>query len=612
LYVPDSFGTLLPEADTTWNISRSDLNWEDYRYLGHLLHKAPALVHRDPNSPGQYDGFSYYGAGERGTAILAQGRPLTDPVSGSSNVYLISPEPTERIEIITGTRSFVFGAAGAAVNLVFNNPDNVVPVTKIRYAEGADTYSLLDGSYAQNILRGTNLSLGFQHQTIESRYVNSAHDAWNLRARLRHSFSSRFHVVLSEYYTSSQTDLNGGLDLRRTSPEDAPVPQSAVVVNPDAYEKIRRHDADLTFAGTFFADTTDITTLTLYLSEHLREYRDEENRETPNGIFLQEDTRTSWWGAALSQRFTGGVFAAHAGGTVEFRRVRESPAIGQREDVVGSAWGIAEASIIAPLTIGVCARFDHWISQEYGSVGADVSIKPWEEIRLFGGVSSSYRMPTYAELFWVDSTVTRATTIDAEHHRLLEGGVEWVPGSHGRVRLAYFHRIIDNPLLAQLQAGPAFPGVHFANGATTRIQGLDVRAGIQIGFLWFDGSALVIPRLSGADVLQRAYPQVTARGGVFFRQTLLDGKLGLKIGFRGTYVSAYEGPAFNPQVVTFVSTSSSVGNRATGDFFAIAHIGDAYVHFMWENFADVFSYGTPYYPIYGQQIRFGISWEFLN
>jgi hypothetical protein len=221
-------------------------------------------------------------------------------------------------------------------------------------------------------------------------------------------------------------------------------------------------------------------------------------------------------------------------------------------------------------------------------------------------------MPTYTELFWSDSTVTRASTIDAELHQLVEAGLEWTSESLGRARLSYFHRIVDNPLLALPQAGPAFPGVHFTNGAATRIQGLDLRTGIRIGFLWFDGSVLIIPRASGADVVQQAYPQLTARGGIFYRQALLEDKLDLKIGFRGTYVSAYDGPAFNPQVVTFVSTSSPIGNRATGDFLAIAHIGDAYVHFVWENFANVFAYGTPYYPVYAQQIRFGISWEFLN
>jgi hypothetical protein len=59
-------------------------------------------------------------------------------------------------------------------------------------------------------------------------------------------------------------------------------------------------------------------------------------------------------------------------------------------------------------------------------------------------------------------------------------------------------------------------------------------------------------------------------------------------------------------------TLLTYGPTGTMDFFVIAHLGDATLHLIWENVTANQYLLTPVYPMYGSNIRFGVSWEFLN
>ena len=59
----------------------------------------------------------------------------------------------------------------------------------------------------------------------------------------------------------------------------------AVVKNPDAYEIRERFDVDF---GLVHSVKSSFTKLQFFESNSFRQYKDEENRPTPNGIFLIE------------------------------------------------------------------------------------------------------------------------------------------------------------------------------------------------------------------------------------------------------------------------------------------------------------------------------------
>lgn len=596
-------------------VTRADLNWTGHRYLGDVLETAPGTILLNQGSEGQYNQLTMRGQDWRSVSITMNGRPLNDPASGIYNLFYFSSEYADRIEVISGPRAFLYGLSGtgAAVNLATKNYSSNKPFTKIDYEEGGYGYSLADGTYSQNIGRRLNLTLGFQSQNTDGRYPNSFHQAWNVRGKLRYNLTPQLAVLLSEYYTNTTTDLNGGVDIARTGEEDVFVPLRATLKNPDSYEKVNRHDLDASLVGTLFGDSASVSMLTVYYSNSLREYRDEENRQTPNGIVVSSDHTSSWSGVRFTQDIDTRFFRLSLGASSELRQIEGSPNLGRRRDVVSGIWGKNDFLLGDFLTVSGFGRYDHYLGTGYAGGGADARLDLFRDFTLFGGFSFARRVPNYLELYWADSTFTRSGEIRTEGHRVFEAGMEMRPGSGNSIRLTFFNRAVDNPIL--LLPGPetsVFPGANIVNGERISTYGIEAGLTYRVWYLLFEGCATYLIQHQGESMLSR-FPKLSARGGAYFRANLLEEKLELKAGFRGRYSSAFSGDVFNPEAIAYVTNAGPfVGMSSSVDFLLIAHIGDAYVHFAWENFASVKYFGTPYYPALDRVIRFGIKWEFLN
>jgi len=596
-------------------VTRADLNWTGHRYLGDVLETAPGTILLNQGSEGQYNQLTMRGQDWRSVSITMNGRPLNDPASGIYNLFYFSSEYADRIEVISGPRAFLYGLSGtgAAVNLATKNYSSNKPFTKIDYEEGGYGYSLADGTYSQNIGRRLNLTLGFQSQNTDGRYPNSFHQAWNVRGKLRYNLTPQLAVLLSEYYTNTTTDLNGGVDIARTGEEDVFVPLRATLKNPDSYEKVNRHDLDASLVGTLFGDSASVSMLTVYYSNSLREYRDEENRQTPNGIVVSSDHTSSWSGVRFTQDIDTRFFRLSLGASSELRQIEGSPNLGRRRDVVSGIWGKNDFLLGDFLTVSGFGRYDHYLGTGYAGGGADARLDLFRDFTLFGGFSFARRVPNYLELYWADSTFTRSGEIRTEGHRVFEAGMEMRPGSGNSIRLTFFNRAVDNPIL--LLPGPetsVFPGANIVNGERISTYGIEAGLTYRVWYLLFEGCATYLIQHQGESMLSR-FPKLSARGGAYFRANLLEEKLELKTGFRGRYSSAFSGDVFNPEAIAYVTNAGPfVGMSSSVDFLLIAHIGDAYVHFAWENFASVKYFGTPYYPALDRVIRFGIKWEFLN
>jgi len=283
--------------------------------------------------------------------------------------------------------------------------------------------------------------------------------------------------------------------------------------------------------------------------------------------------------------------------------------------VNAALWGKEEIDAASTAGAAVYGRLDSYLGRTYGAFGADASVNIGGGVRLTGGGSASYRVPTYEELYWNDSTVIRTGAIVAEHHTLLEAGAAWESAEHGSARASFFHRRVTDPiLLTPYRTGgdTAVPGVAIANGPVLMSTGLSLGFDLRFGWLLMEGTAEFLIQRSGGTTLS-AFPKIAGRGGVYYRRTVVGGKLDLKVGFQGRFTGPYAGVRFNPEMVAAVAnTGAPLGTSASGDFLVIAHIGDAYIHFAWENLAGIAYYGTPWYPGADRGIRFGISWEFLN
>ena len=615
---PALVGTYDRSLDSTKFITKEDLHFLDYRYLGGVLLTLPGIFLREQWSDGQYSQLTVRGSDWRAIAITANGRLLNDPASGIYNLYHFTTEYADRIEVVTGPRAFLYGlnSTGGAVNLVTKNYNSNRPFSKINYTESAYNYQYSDGTFSQNISRKVNFTFGFQHQGTDGRFPASMHDAWNMRVKVRYNLSRKFHIILSEYLTHTETDLNGGVDPVKTGiPALAFDRIQAVMRNYDSFEKLHRHDLDLSLVGTLLGDTTNVSTLSFYYSNAFREYRDGNARRNypSNSIIINSDHRSSWMGVMFTQDYHTDRQRFNVGATIEVRQIEGSPNLGRRRNSIGSVWAKEELLLGSFLTVAGFGRYDRYLGESAIGVGGDATLTLSNQLTLFGGVSTSKRFPTYQELFWRDSTVNRIEPIVSETHRSVELGARLHLHPSLDLHFAYFHRTVEHPIVTRsFGRGFVFPGVEFGNGTTVFTNGIEARLRARVWVLAVEGTGMFITQKDGRGTLSR-YPRYSANGGIYYWQRLLHDRLELKVGFRGRYVSGSQGEEFNPEVLAYVAASGPpIGYGSSVDGFLIAAIGSAYVHFMWENLTNARYYITPYYPVLDRAITFGISWQFLD
>lgn len=610
---PALVGTIDRWLNRSTYVTSNDIHWIDFTYLGSILQTFPGTTIRDQASPGQYNQLSIRGVDWRSVAVTENGRTLNDPTTGIYNLYYFSPEYADRIEVVTGPRAFLYGfnSTGGTVNILTKNYNSNKPFTKIDYSEGPYNYAFSDGTFSQNLSRTINVTLGYQHQGIDGRFTNSFDDAWNARAKIRYNPSSTVNIIASEYFTSTYTDMNGGVNLLASGVPLAFDPLLASVVSTSSYEKLTRHDVDISLVGTFLGDTADVSTLSLYYSHALREYRND--RPNAAGIFLQPDHVSSWTGASFTQNLDAPFTRLTLGGNAELRKIEESPNIGRRRNLIAGAYGKDDLLLGHPLTVSAYGRLDYYLGAGYVGFGGDGTITLDSSIALFGGGSLSHRMPDYMELYWSDSTVSRPAPVDAERHLYVEAGVRLMPSRGSTIHLAYFHRTVNDPIVfSPYGIQRVFPGVTISNGPTLSINGIEAKLGIRLWKLFLEGNAMYLEQRSNQKVLDE-YPHLAASGGIYFWGSLFHDNLELKAGFRGQFRTRYEGAAFNPELPAYITnTSTRLGVASSVDFFLIARIGDAYIHVMWENLTNVQYFTTPFYVADDRGVRFGIAWEFLN
>ncbi|TAK59571.1 MAG: hypothetical protein EPO24_07580, partial [Bacteroidetes bacterium] len=547
----------------------SIIAFTDYKYLGDLLSTFPGVYMRDLGSPGQLHGLTINGVDARSVAIMSDGILLNDPLTGIFDLNLYPTEQIERIEMIPGTRAFLYGlnSTGGAVNLVTKNYQAVAPISRIRYDQSAYDYSYFDGLVSQDVRRDLNVTLGLQHPGFGGRFRNNTYDAWNIRSKIRYNVSENLNLFASWMYNQTRLSLNGGVDTA-TAPAIRFEEYSVTLRNDDAYEKITRHDLQLGMAAKLFPDSQDVTTFTLFHTTHLREYRDEEQLFSTNMIFIQQDHWSQWYGARLMQHVSLLKNELDFTGEVQSRGVIASPTIGQQIDDMFSFTAKDELALFPELSLAGYIRLDKYNKEPFrNSYGADVTIAPVPWGRVFAGYSNSDRWLTFLERYWNDTIVMQYRQgFGMEHHQLIETGIS-IQMENIELWLTYFNRMITDPIIyTQPNFYNPFPVVQVEDGKDYTIQGINGKLTGRIGVLYTEGNFQYL-KLGDAGVSESLFPAWSASGGIYFWDTLFNAHLDLKVGFRGRIISSHDGVEYNPQAQMYVPAYFwNVNSVGVGDF----------------------------------------------
>ncbi|MBI4547600.1 MAG: TonB-dependent receptor plug domain-containing protein [Ignavibacteriae bacterium] len=608
-------GSIERPLGSEYIIPDSTINFMDYRYLGDLLSMTPGMFIRDLGSPGQFHGLTIQGLDARSIAFMSDGVLLNEPLTGLFDPNLYPTENIERIEVITGPRAFLYGlnGTGATINMVTKSKKAIRPYSRIRYSESIYGFGVVDGLISQDIIRGLNVTLGALHNTFDGRFPNSDYDAWNVRGKIRYNISNRVNVVASGMYNQTFLGLNGGVH-DTTSPEFRFDRLRATMRNTDSYEKITRHDAQLGIAAKFFPDTNAISTVTLYFSDNLREYRDEENRPNSNGIFVKEDHLTQWYGVKLTQHTMIQNHQLDVGAEFQSRGVIASDVTGQRIRTLWSTYSRLGFQPFHTVIFSPYARFDSYLGHKDLSYGVDSRAKLLDWLEASAGYSNSYRFTTFQETYWdIDPTKCQIAGEYRENHHLAEVGLTLSNQPVGWMTIKYFYRMIEDPLELTYDELNDPSCEYVIDLDRKRIhEGLTATEAFRLGSFSVEGNAQYITITNGFKEF-RFLPRWSGTGGIYFWDKLFNNHLDLKTGFRGRAFSSYRAVEYNQQAQVFLpSTLDDIPASAAIDFILIAHLGDAYFHLIWENLLDRQYITTTFYPMPDRAIRFSISWEFLD
>lgn len=593
----------------------SEKNMMDYTYVGDLFQREHGTFIRALGAFGQRHALTTGGVDEHGVAVMIDGKPTNDPLTGTPDPYLPPTEHIERLEVIRGTRAFLYGlnSTGAVVNVVTRSRKALKPFSRIRYSESTYGNGFFDGLISQDLIRGLNLQAGLQRISLGGKFRNTGCEAWNARFSTRYNLNPRINFFLTELYSQTQVGLNGGID--STTPPDLRFEGlQARVRNEDSYEKTSRHDISAGAALRLFPDTNAVTTAAVHLTTSLREYRDEENRPAPNGFLAMEDHRTQILGFRGSQHITIGNVSLDAGAEVRSLDVIGSPSTGRQHEIYTAFYGKAELSPVSTLHVGIFGRSERFFERDRLSFGTDLACTPLPWLEFSGGYSLSHRYPTFQELLWRDSTIAGIPgQFVPERHRLVEGGIHFTPWDNIHLALLGGHRRIENKIAAALvDGGVPFPFIEYRTLHRQDITSVSLTADIRIWVLSLEGTA-EHASIAGDRVADLEYPRWHGSTALYYRNRVFKDHLDLKTGFRTRFISGFNAPFYNPRIQVFIPQDRQQTDASfIVDFLLLAHLGDAYLHIVWENLANRDYTVTTFYPMPDRAVRFGISWEFFD
>lgn len=602
-------GAVEPFGKAERYITHTDITWHEYRSLYDILASQHGIFVRDIASPGQQNQIFFKGVSDRNISIMVDGIPYNDYFTGTFNLWLVPVEAIQRIEYIPGTGSIFYDgkSAGATINIMTMNYNNNRALTQLRYSQGVSGYVHTDAFFAQNILRDLNLTLGLSHygygsnkesQGYRGRFRNSNNDSWIFRTKLRYNITDWFNLSFFYLYNKTWTGLHGGVDIVHSPSIFNGL--EAIVQNTDSYEKQSNSQRHLTAAYYPFPDSTILATLSFYSFDRLREYRDEENRNGANGILK----------AMNYPSFTNGI-KFQLKGNFGFNNVtyytHYTEVKKQHKVTVGLKDELQFRSFFSLTPFFTAASASGNTNVNAGML---TELSLMSTLILFGGFSENMMNdhPDSPDVFLPQEEIGYPESFSTK-----EIGAKFILGERFTSKISFQQINVTHPVIFDtIQiSNPSL----FALKDTYTYNTISASAHFTIGKFHVEGTGNYFnqPALVRNGVNIKLYPDITLDGSFYFHGLLANGNLDLKVGVKGRYFSEQTGMTlYNETGIWLPSSLLRYGPSGTVDFFAIGKIGNAYVHLIWENLTNNEYLLAPVYPMYERNIRFGLTWEFLD
>jgi hypothetical protein len=598
---PDSIAPIYSSAltDKSFIIKNSELLKLEYQYTGDYLRAYPFNFIKDLGFTGQPNETFLHGVGNNSISYLMDGISINDRLSNSLNLNLIQSEEVDSIEMIPLPRGFLYGAYNNPVSVNFITKDFLPnqPYTRIRFYQGANRDMMFDGSFNAIVMKKLIASFDITNRIFDGTYVNSDYSIWQGKFKLKYLLSNNINIIASYNYNDYNAGYSGGVnvDSIRSITENVEDVlydfRAAPMVYPNGELKTLTHLPRLRFLIKPFENfESDLSFF--YLFNNYQKFTNQKQ-------FTESET----FGMNFRNDFTYDpidlqLIANYEKGNIDSREERAVDTVVYYSNIPTMDNDLFSLSAnvslklfngsLVPSAFGRLSSYSNkskWesvvlrdFSDNTFSVGFDVVFKPTETVELYLG----YSIPkTYSSYTISDNLFEAAANFKIEY---LNASIRYFRNNH---------QTINYDLM----------GYHNTK-SYGNISGIGIEFNFKYSIFLLQSNSSFYTSMD--DEYLFGVPDFQTQTGLYYTSKLFNDNLDLKSGF----VFYYSG---KNNVYTFENGLLEVPSSNKLDFTLVGEIQRvAIVYFLWQNLLGKDYYITPYYPMPGRSIRFGVAWEMFN
>ena len=581
-------------SENSFEVARDIYLRNDYRYTGDLFEPFQFNFIKDLGFPGQPNETFIYSVGHTGIGYMLDGILINDRRSNGLDLNLVQSEDIETIEIIPSPKGFLYGSANnpVAVNFITRDFIPEQPYSRIKYYQGPDGEAMVDGSFNAAFSKNFLLSFDVTNRKYDSSYANTAFSTWQAKVKAKYFFSNSLYLTATYNYADKKTGLSGGVDrdsifaLGLQLKDLLYDPDFAPVNSPFLIQNDLLHFTSLRLNAIQSEDSR--TEFTLY-----HQFKESKTNDTFNTEF---DNTT--FGINLNHTFKHSIFYYYFAINYEKNTLENWYHYNtETETITGyekyftrfySVAGSVSADVIEKLKPSVFFKISN-AYREYNSpgndivssgVGVDVTYILHEDVILYAGYS------IFDKSFY-----------ENDKTNVFELGAKFKT-QNILADLKYFKRENTNVFNS-----PGIPAISPNLYEIGNINGIGLSVNAIYWYLQLETQASAYFANEG-DLY--SVPDYRFIGGLYFRGNLFQDNLNLKTGFKFTYTG-------NINSLTEQYGLLAIDPENKLDFILSGEIRKAAIlYFTWENLLGNEYYITPFYPMPGRSIRFGLAWELLN
>lgn len=574
----------------SYQINRDVFIRNDYTYTGNFLEPFQFNFIRHLGTPGQSHETFIYGVGFKGVSYLQDGILINDRLNNSLDLNLVQSEDIETIEIIPSPRGFLYGTQNnpVAVNFITRDFIPPQPYSRIKYYQGSYGEAMVDGSFNALVSRKLQFSFDVTNRKYDSSYTNTAFSTWMAKVRARYYFDNNLFLTANYNYADKQSGNWQGIDADSILRSGVPVetllyePDFAPVVNSFGKTNELLHNTSLRVTSIQSEDSR--TEFTLYHQFY----------ELKNGFNLYNaESDNSTLGINVSQNLGFNPFSIYSAFVYENNKV-DFP----NSDLQGITYKNNTFALSGNISVNLLEKISPSVFFKYKRIVSDDSPMSFGAKSLIGYGSDLTYQPIQSVTFYIGYSEFEKLIFNDRKTKNFEIAATYKYENQS-ADLRYFNR--NKADIWQYSGGEE-------NMITGNLSGIGLSGTTNYSYLLLE--AFASKYFESKDDLREyslfIVPEYTFSAGLYFKGNLFEDNLNLKSGIKFTHI----GKRFLPLIWR---SSVKVDQINRLDFILSGEIRKAaIVYFTIENFLDKKYYITPYYPMPGISLRFGLAWEFLN